>query len=640
MQTTRQSLPALASILLAIAQLCLSAPATAMDARTYVLPIRGVMGLDFDTALASALAEDIAKAKPDFVVIEIDSGLPAGFETDFTVDPRRELSAITELRDGFSRLQESLGGIPAAVLVRQASGLEAMIAMGWPRVYMDPSARIGCDVPAGDDSDKGIDADIMAKMRSAWIGIGAGIAAEGGHDRSQVNAVVAAGSKGGLDPAAAAAAKICSGTASTVDQVASACGHATITLVGRGDEISREAAGEWRKQLKAARESLQAFQEPIDVPADLAGRRKLLVSVQEAMSRSPRLERALEWSIGINQEAAADLLAQLDKVGPGKRDPQGYAIDEKGLRISPKKGVFLLPWRGGVGETACAAEIEAVAAEADKWGPGQTIVLEIESPGGLVVEVFKLVDAIAKVRERHRVVAWVREATGAAAITAMLCDEIYFRRDGVLGASMMIGDGDGPDGGTLDKFRKEIGSIVEKNGRPGMLFEAMVLAKPVLTYTKDPSTGRVTFQDRRTGVPGEVVLSDERENLVFNAGNALDCGFSKGTADTGAELAPLLGLGEWHEVSDFGVKLAATSGMVFEACEKDFERLQALLAGTGDGPSADPKADAQALERVLAWDTICPPCVSGRIGDSGVEQVRKSLGELRRRLGEQEKSGD
>jgi hypothetical protein len=350
---------------------------------------------------------------------------------------------------------------------------------------------------------------------------------------------------------------------------------------------------------------------------------------------------ALEWSVGFNQDAAAGLPAQLDKAGAGKQDPKGHAIDESGLRVSPKKGVFLLPWRGGVGQTACAAEIEAVAAEADKWGPGQTIVLEIDSPGGVLTEVFKVVDTIAKARERHRVVAWVREAISAAAVSAMVCDEIYFRRDGVLGAAMVIGGGDSPYGGALEKFREELGAAIEKNGRPRAVFEAMVLAKPVLTYTKDPATGKVTFHGRRTGAPGEVVLSDEKDTLAFNAGNSLDCGFSKGTADTGAELAPLLGLKEWHEVSDFGVKLATASGMVFEACEKDFERLQLLIAGANaDESSAGRAALARAMEKVLAWDTVCPPCISGRMGDSGVEQVRRALEDLRAQLAEPAKPGD
>ena len=324
----------------------------------------------------------------------------------------------------------------------------------------------------------------------------------------------------------------------------------------------------------------------------------------------------------------------------GKVDAQGYQLDDKGYRIAPKKGVFLLPWKGGVGQTARAAEIEKIALEADKWGPGQIIILDIDSPGGLVTEIFKIVDTIAKVRERHRVVAWIREAISAAAVTSMQCDEIYFRSMGALGAAMMIRGRDSVYGEPLDKFRDELGAIIEKNGRPRAVFEAMVLAKPVLTYTKDPVTGKPTFHDHRTGLPGEVVLSDEKDNLTFNADNALDSGFSKGTADTGEELAPLLGLKEWYEVSDYGVKMATAFQKLFEECEKDFQlQQQRLNIPRAGGPAEQIAAQIQILEKILQWDKRCPPCISGQIGERGIEQIQKELKELRKQLSDLKKSG-
>ena len=324
----------------------------------------------------------------------------------------------------------------------------------------------------------------------------------------------------------------------------------------------------------------------------------------------------------------------------GKVDAQGYQLDEKGYRIAPKRGVFLLPWKGGVGQTARAAEIEKIALEADKWGPGQIIILDIDSPGGLVTEIFKIVDTIAKVRERHRVVAWIREAISAAAVTSMQCDEIYFRSVGALGAAMMIRGRDSVYGEPLDKFREELGAIIEKNGRPRAVFEAMVLAKPVLTYTKDPVTGKPTFHDHRTGLPGEVVLSDEKDNLTFNADNALDSGFSKGTADTGEELAPLLGLKEWYEVSDYGVKMATAFQKLFEECEKDFQlQQQRMNIPRAGGPAEQIAAQIQIYEKILQWDKRCPPCISGQIGERGIEQIQKELKELRKQLSDLKKGG-
>jgi hypothetical protein len=166
-------------------------------------------------------------------------------------------------------------------------------------------------------------------------------------------------------------------------------------------------------------------------------------------------------------------------------------------------------------------------------------------------------DFLNDVIARASALQLVDEAISAAAVTSMQCDEIYFRSMGALGAAMMIRGRDSVYGEQLEKFKGEIGDVIEKNGRPRMVFEAMVLAKPVLTYTKDPITGKPTFHDKITGLPGEVVLSDEKDNLTFNASNALDSGFSKGTADTPEELAPLLGLKEWYEISDYGVKISA-----------------------------------------------------------------------------------
>ena len=320
-----------------------------------------------------------------------------------------------------------------------------------------------------------------------------------------------------------------------------------------------------------------------------------------------------------------------------KVDSQGFELDENGYRVSPKKGVFVLPWKGGVGQTARAYEIEQVGKEADKWGPGQTIIMEIDSPGGLVTEIFKIVDAIKSVRERHRVVAWIREAISAAAVTSMNCDEIYFRKMGALGAAMMIRGRDSVYGDALDAFRSEIGAVVSKNGRPAMVFEAMVLAKAVLTYTKDPVTGKVTWHDRITGEPGEVVLSDEKDNLTFNASNALDSGFSKGTADTNEEMAQLLGLKEWYEVSDYGRRIAKNWQDLFENCEKDIDlqigRLNIPRAGT---PAENLAAQIQIVEKILAWAKKCKPCTDGKGIDA--EDIEKRLKEMRKQLGEMRKA--
>ena len=83
--------------------------------------------------------------------------------------------------------------------------------------------------------------------------------------------------------------------------------------------------------------------------------------------------------------------------------------------------IFILPQSGMVGVGLRAAEMEKVEKAADKFGPGQIIVLRINSPGGLVTEADEIDKVLNRVREKHRLVAWLEEAISAAAVMALHC---------------------------------------------------------------------------------------------------------------------------------------------------------------------------------------------------------------------------
>ena len=498
--------------------------------KVYVLPMQGIPGLDFDGPLVKDVLKDIGESKPDIVVIDVNAGSVGGKPDEVRMDPRRLLGAITELREDIAVMQSGLQTVPVAVLVRNGSGLYGVAALAWPTIFLAPAGSIG-GIDFGAAAPGGNDADIRAKMRSAWKAIATGITELGGHDGAQTDLLFASKA---IDAAAAGTAKLSSGECADVAGVVKALGYASSVAVGNGAAITAKASTGWRSELVAVQGMLRKFQEPMDGPADIAGRIELMKKAKAQMESSPRLARALEWSVGLNVEQAAELIAALEE--------QSAFIAPPRVENIGSHRVVLVDLSGGLGYTAFASAITVAGEMADTVGPGQTIVLEIDSPGGMVSEIFKFVDAIRAVRERHRVVAWVREAISGAAMTSMQCDEIYFRSKGALGAAMMIRGRDGADGETLDKFLAEMGDIIEKSGRPRSVFEAIVKAKAVLTYTKDPATGKSTFHDKITGLPGEVVLSDEKDNLTFNASNALDCGFSKGTADSLEQLAPLLGL--------------------------------------------------------------------------------------------------
>lgn len=529
----------LAGITVALALAAPIAPASPLPglagARTYVLPVRGVIGLDFDGELVAALAKDIAESKPDLVVIEVDSSWSPPDGDLVALPPNAELSAITDLRDAIEQARAAIGAVPAAVFVRNAVGLEAFAALAWPTVYMAPGARLGADKPAADGAK---DADIAAKMASAWVGIGSGIANLGGHGKAELDAVFASGPSGGLDAKAAIDAKVCDGTAPDAAAMVEALGKGPAAFVGRGKAIADGAAG-WRKEVSGAMAELKAFSEPMESSADLLARRKSLVAVQSAMRASPRVARALWIARGLTEERVVELLAELDAASAHF----DAAPETKPRWVEAGAGRFLLvPLSGGIGYEVTAESITAAGRIADESKSASIVVLEFDSPGGIVAEAFKISKAIDELRRRHRVVTWIKEAMGAATMVAMRADDIYFRPGAAMGATMQIRGAARNDEISDAAVRMALEFAPAARGDEGrMIMAAIVDARSILTYTKDAS-GKVTFRDKVTGAAGEVVLSDDRDSLCFNSSNALECGVSRGTAASAEELGKLLGI--------------------------------------------------------------------------------------------------
>jgi hypothetical protein len=235
-----------------------------------------------------------------------------------------------------------------------------------------------------------------------------------------------------------------------------------------------------------------------------------------------------------------------------------------------RPGVFLLPWEGTVGTMARHDEIEAIAAEADKYGPGQIIVLEINSPGGLVMEGDKIHETLMEVKKRHRVIAWIKKAISAGAFTALHCNEIYFMKVGAMGSAVMFSGETSISGPQLDAWVKDFGDVAESGGRSRIPAECMVTRTRMASYDKDPETGRVTwYPDMR----GEFDISNDTQVLTLNAENAMHSGYINGIADTEEDLAEFLDLPEWHEINDSGRRIHQRWKDTLEACQKDVPRI-------------------------------------------------------------------
>ena len=298
-------------------------------------------------------------------------------------------------------------------------------------------------------------------------------------------------------------------------------------------------------------------------------------------------------------------------------------------------GVFFLPLTGMVGTWIRPDEIEAIGKEADKYGQGQIIILEVDTDGGLAVESEKIGEIIFDIRKRHRVIAWVQKAISAGCQLAMCCNEIYFKTGGMAGAvtTWTPGNGQSIKGEELQRSMEHLGKIAERSGYSPYLAYAMKTNSAIATYDKDPVTGEVTWYN---DMSGEFVISDENSNVRLTSSTALHCGFSKGTADTHEELAALLDLSEWREVNDYGRRISKRWQDTVRKAEREIPRLfrDYQLKGTGSGdPAVILGTRISVLKELIQWCRRAP--IIAQMNGLDTDQLERQIKELRRQLANQ-----
>ncbi len=297
-------------------------------------------------------------------------------------------------------------------------------------------------------------------------------------------------------------------------------------------------------------------------------------------------------------------------------------------------GVFYLPLSGTLGIGMRHDEIEAIGREADKFGPGQIIVLHIDSPGGLVIEGDKVSDTINRIKKNHRVVAWIKEAISGGAFTALHCDENYYMSYGALGAITMFAGQTAASGPQLQAWLERCGEVAEAGGRNRWVVQAMIHAPLMVSYDRDEETGKITYYNT---MEGKYVLSDEVNNLTLNATNALHSGYSQGTADSVEELAALMQLPEWKEAADgVGRRIhddwQRTVKQAQSEVPKLIQRLNYQGSGSGD-PSVVLGSQIRILEELIRWYDRCYPVVVYEMNlPQDPEPLRRQLVELRRQM--------
>ena len=301
----------------------------------------------------------------------------------------------------------------------------------------------------------------------------------------------------------------------------------------------------------------------------------------------------------------------------------------------PKTQVFVLPLEGTVGVGLRNEEMEKLEKIADTFGPGQIFIIRINSNGGLVIEGDEINVTLSRIKQKHRLVAWIEKAISGGAFTGMHADEIYFTPEGSLGSiTMMSGSTEVTQ--ARDPWKERVAEVAALGGRDPQIGRAMVYSEEELSYDKDEKTGKVTFYP---SLKGKYVLSKKGENLTLNATNALHCGFSDGTASTEAELFKLLDLNdpERFEPNDAGHKIYKEYQALIKRAQEEVPLLMRKLQIEGTG-SGDQRVILQSrirnAQKLIDWIDRAPDVMQYELNVpvSAKEEIQKQIAEMRREL--------
>jgi len=218
-------------------------------------------------------------------------------------------------------------------------------------------------------------------------------------------------------------------------------------------------------------------------------------------------------------------------------------------------GYYPLPIEGEIGSEVTAASLEDGIKQARLAKP-DFVVLFINSPGGSITEMFKIVQVIRDAKDL-RFVAYVDRAISAAGIVALSCPRLYMSENGTIGAALPWKLG--PDGTPQEiesKFRSafagEVRGLAESAGHSGLLASGMIEPDLELALTTKNDKPYVIELGPNGPPRGAILLKKKGGVLTLTGKEALACGLAAGNAASIADLGKIFGPGVWHKVDDLG----------------------------------------------------------------------------------------
>jgi ATP-dependent protease ClpP protease subunit len=223
-------------------------------------------------------------------------------------------------------------------------------------------------------------------------------------------------------------------------------------------------------------------------------------------------------------------------------------------------GYCTIPIKGAIGTEVTAAALRGAIAEARRAG-AQYVILQIDSLGGRVAEMYEIGRVIAEARDLKFVAHVQKQAMSAAAIISLACPHIVMAPDAIIGAAVVYKPGkNGVPESVSEKFqsfnRGQERAIAETGGHSDLWARGMTEMDLELYLARDGEGGRGRPAEG-PAPEGSKVLKKKGQIITLTASEALDAGLSEATVRDVDEIRELLGVKVWHNAGNAAESLMA-----------------------------------------------------------------------------------
>ena len=175
------------------------------------------------------------------------------------------------------------------------------------------------------------------------------------------------------------------------------------------------------------------------------------------------------------------------------------------------------------------------------------VILTIDSPGGAIAEMDRIIAAIADAREL-KFIAYIKDAHSAAAVIALTCPTIFMAPNSSIGAAVPFNLG--PDGTPqniqekwLSAIRAGFRNAAQLGGHSPLILRGMSETEIELAVVQQG--GQPVVIEPATDSTGRIIKR-KGEILTLTADEALACGLSEATVESNDAIRQHLGLESWH----------------------------------------------------------------------------------------------